>query len=139
MELAVTFLDWQVVDARFATSHQPLVVEFPQLVAVAAMPVIRLVVPFVLKLDRDPLGGEGPQVLDQTVVELALPLVGEKPPNLLAAYRELGPIPPYRIFGVSEYDAVGVARVPGILGQSNLANGRFESEWRSNHGRRRSR
>src|SRR5271157_1328127 len=63
-----------VVDARLPPAHQPPIVELPQLVAVAAEPVARVVVPLVLELHSDPLAGECPESLDQAVVELALPL-----------------------------------------------------------------
>src|SRR5262245_55477244 len=77
-ELPVGHENREVVDARLAATHQSLLVELPQFVAVAAEPVVRGVVPLVLELHRDPAGRERPQRLDQTVVEFARPLAGEE-------------------------------------------------------------
>ena len=68
----------QVVDARFTSAHQPVRVELPQLVAVAAPPLTIAIVTFVLEAHGDAAVLEAPQVLAQRVVEFALPLLRQK-------------------------------------------------------------
>jgi len=60
MKLPVFSLDGLVVDARVAMCHQPLFVECPVLIAVAAEPVAGLVVPLIHKAYRDAMSVEGP-------------------------------------------------------------------------------
>src|SRR5438067_2366841 len=73
-DAALGLLDRDVVDARLATAHQAVLVELPQLIAVAAPPMAIRVVGLVLEPDRDPVLAERPQVLAQGIVELAVPL-----------------------------------------------------------------
>src|SRR5207245_2777199 len=84
-ELAVAFGDGDVVDAGFPSTHQAVVVEFPQLVAVAAEPLARVVVPFVLEAHRDPALIEGPKVLHEPIVKFPLPFPGQELLDLAAA------------------------------------------------------
>src|SRR5262249_15211133 len=88
-EPTVRFGDQDVVDARLTAAHQTALVELPQLVAVAALPVAGIVVPFVLEPHHDAIVGERPQGFDQPVVELALPLAGKEGADLVAAGNEL--------------------------------------------------
>src|SRR4051812_9276031 len=67
-ELAVTVGDEDVVNAGVPPPHQAVVVEFPQLVAVAAEPLAGVVVPFVLEAHRDAALVEGPKFFDQPIV-----------------------------------------------------------------------
>jgi hypothetical protein len=53
-------VDPDVVDAGLAAGHQPVLVELPQLLAVAAPPLTVTVVAFVLEADGDPVVGPGP-------------------------------------------------------------------------------
>jgi hypothetical protein len=48
-ESTLPLVDGDVVDAGLAPSHQAAPVEFPQLIAIAAEPVARGVVPFILE------------------------------------------------------------------------------------------
>src|SRR5688572_3428891 len=73
-ELAICFLDRQVVDAGEAPAHQAVLGELPVLVAVGAEPVPRVVVPLVLEAHGDEVAHEAPELLLQPVVELAVPL-----------------------------------------------------------------
>ena len=47
--LALAFFDGQVVDAGDPETHQPLLVELPILIAIAAKPIAAVVMPFVSK------------------------------------------------------------------------------------------
>src|SRR5580704_19335734 len=77
-DLPLGLLDRDIVDSRLPAAHQAVLVELPQLVAVAAPPMAIRVVRLVLEPDRDPVLAERPQVLAQGVVELAVPVGGEE-------------------------------------------------------------
>jgi hypothetical protein len=55
----VGFHDSQVIDAGFAAEHKAVLIELPQLVAVAAVPTTCRVVALVLEADCDPVTIEG--------------------------------------------------------------------------------
>jgi hypothetical protein len=76
--LAFTLLDWQVIDAGDAQVHQPVFIELPVLVAIAAEPIAAIVVPFVGEANRDSILAEGPNLLDQAIIKLAIPFAGQK-------------------------------------------------------------
>src|SRR5712672_2945732 len=69
VKAAVFFRNRDIVDAGFAAAHQAMLVEFPLLVAVGAMPLPGIVMPFVLKPHRDAVAVERPDILDQAIVE----------------------------------------------------------------------
>src|SRR5712671_5827343 len=94
MVFALARLDRQIVDAGDAQTHQAALVELPVLVAVAAEPVAAVVVPFIGEAHRDAVVAEGPDLLDQAIVELALPFARQEGLDLGAALQELGAIPP---------------------------------------------
>ena len=66
--------DRQVVDAGESPLHQTVGAEFPVLVAIGAEPVPKIVMPFIGEPNRDAIVGEGPELLDQPVVELRAPI-----------------------------------------------------------------
>src|SRR5258708_19742735 len=86
--------DRKVVDAGDAQPHQALIVEFPVLVAVAAEPVAAVVVPLIGKPDGDAILAERPQLLDQAVIELAVPFAGHERLDGGAPLPELSASPP---------------------------------------------
>jgi hypothetical protein len=55
-----------------------VLVEFPVLVAVAAKPIAAVIMPFIGEAYRDAVLAEGPDFLDQAVVELAVPVARQK-------------------------------------------------------------
>src|SRR5262245_65886240 len=65
--LAFALRDRRIVDARDAHAHEALLVELPVLVAVAAEPVIAVVVPLVGEAHCDAVVAKGPELLDQPV------------------------------------------------------------------------
>src|SRR5262245_65311419 len=87
-EAAVFLRDLDVVDAGLAAAHQAVLVEFPLLVAVGAMPLAIGVVPLILEAYRDAVVVEGPEVLDQAVVELFRPFAGQEGDDGGAAGKE---------------------------------------------------
>src|SRR5579875_2506445 len=122
------FGDGHVVDAGLTAAHQPVVVELPQLVAVAAEPLAVAVMALVLEADVDPVLPEAPQALAQHVIELALPFGGEELDYLRTAGDELVAVAPDRVLGIGEADPVGIAGVPGVLGRLDLGDGAVEVE-----------
>jgi hypothetical protein len=78
----------------------------------------------------DAVLAEGPNFLDQAVVELALPFARQERHDPFAALKELGAIAPAAVAGVGQRDAVGIARVPRILGHASLLGCCFEREGR---------
>ena len=75
---AVGLRDRQIVDAGDASAHQPVVVEFPVLIAVAAEPVTAVVVPLIGEAHGDAITAERPELLDQAIIELAVPLARQE-------------------------------------------------------------
>src|ERR1700730_12269906 len=70
---ALALFDRQIVDAGDAQTHQAMFVEFPVLDAIAAEPVAAVVVPLIGKAYGDAVLSIGPDLLDQAVIEFALP------------------------------------------------------------------
>src|ERR1700739_3459035 len=75
---AVGFGNRRIVDAGDPPAHQPFAVELPILVAVRAEPGAAVVMPFIGEADGDAIVGEGPQLLDQAIVELPVPFAGKE-------------------------------------------------------------
>src|SRR3984885_15872492 len=113
---AVLLADRQIVDAREAHPHQPVLVKLPVLVAVTAEPASRIVAPFVGEANRNAVLMKGPEFLDQPIVELPVPFAGQKRLDRRASLKEFGPVSPPAVFGIGERDARRVAGVPAVLG-----------------------
>jgi hypothetical protein len=110
--LAFTLLDREIVNAGDTKAHQPVLVEFPILIAVAAEPIAAVVVPLIGEAHGDAVLTEGPNFLDQAVVELSAPLAPQECFDGLTALEELRSVPPTAVFGVGKRNASGIARVP---------------------------
>src|SRR5262245_12553422 len=121
--------DGQVVNAGDAPAQQPVLVEFPVLVAIAAEPVTAVIVPLVGETDRDTVVAERPHLLDQAVVELLVPLARKKRLDRGAALQEFGTIAPLTVDGIGERHLCGFARVPGIFRHAGLLRRRLGGEW----------
>src|SRR4029450_7006481 len=118
--LALARLDREIVDAGDAPLHEPVRIELPVLVAVASEPEAAVVAPLVREAHRDAVPVERPELLDQAVVELSVPLAREECLDRLATLQELRAVPPATVDRVRERDARGIARVPGVLGEAHL-------------------
>src|SRR5947209_19853315 len=57
----------KVVDGCKSRRHKPIIVEFPVLIAVGAIPVIGVVVPLVSEVSGDPVPSKRPHFLDKLV------------------------------------------------------------------------
>ena len=53
MILAFALFDWQIIDACDAQTHQPVLIELPVFVAIAAEPMAAIIVPLVSETNRD--------------------------------------------------------------------------------------
>ena len=87
-------MDGKVVDRREPKSHEPVIIELPILIAIGAIPVTQIVVPFVSEAHRNAVPGERPQFLDEPVVQLLDPLARKKSGNFISPIDELRAIPP---------------------------------------------
>src|SRR5580692_4509868 len=135
---ALAIFDRQIVDAGDPPSHQALFVELPILVAIAAKPVARRVVPFIGKAHGYPVVAKRPDLLDQPILQLANPLAYEECLDGFAATNELGAVAPDAVHRIGERYFGGIARVPGILGETRLLRGAFGGKGRqrwAGHGR----
>jgi hypothetical protein len=128
MKAALGLADWRIVDAGETAAHQAVFAKLPILVPVGAEPGAAVVVPLIRKAHGDAVLAEAPQLLDEPIVELALPLAGQEGDDLLPAPQEFGTVSPVAIDGVGECDLFGIAAVPPILGEADLFNRRFGRE-----------
>src|SRR5690606_2209978 len=97
VELALGLADGQVVDAGAAHSHQAVGIKLPVLVAVGAVPLPGIVAPLVSESHGDAVSGEGPQFLDQAVVEFLCPLAFEEGADRVASEQKLGTVAPLAV------------------------------------------
>src|ERR1700730_14200710 len=100
VELAVRFFDGEVVDAGVAVVHDAFWVELPVFVSVGAVPVAGVVVALVGEADGDARSVEGPELLDEAIVEFATPFSGEELDDLFAPVDEFGAVSPLAVYGV---------------------------------------
>jgi hypothetical protein len=121
VRFALALLDRQIVDAGDAPAHQALLVEFPVLVAIAAEPIAAVVMLFVSEPHRDAVLAEGPDLLDQAVIQLpgstcasGIPL-WQRDPGKTRIY--------FARYYLCKRDAGGITRVPCVLGHSRLLRG----------------
>src|SRR5579872_1433127 len=124
------FRDAQIVDARDATPHQAVLVKFPVLITVRAVPITAVIVPLVCKAHRDSVSGSNPDLFDEPVIEFARPLAPEESDDFSAAGEDLGPVSPPAVFRICRRDALGLARIPRVFGHAHFLRGGLESERR---------
>src|SRR4029077_10384752 len=105
VELAVLRADRKVVDARQPPRHEAARVEFPVFVAVGAVPLTAVVVALVRKPDADPILSEGPDLLDEAVIESPRPRALQELHDRLASGEELGAVAPDAVRAVGERHA----------------------------------
>src|SRR5258705_11931591 len=88
VEAPFAILDGDIVDAGLAPPHQAVFVELPLLVAIGAMPLPGIVVPFILEAHGDAVLIERPEILDQAIVVLLRPFAGEEGYDCVASFKE---------------------------------------------------
>ena len=85
MVLALRLFDRQIVDAGIAVMHGAGLVELPIFVSIRAEPVAGVVVPFIREAHRDAGAIERPELFDEAIVELTLPLTRQELLDLFPA------------------------------------------------------
>src|SRR5579862_1987789 len=73
---------------------------------------------------------EGPQFLDQAILQLGSPLAREECDDLISPVNKLRAIAPAAVDGVREGNLLWILGVPAILGCTNLEDGCFQGEGR---------
>src|SRR4029077_2042199 len=94
MILAVGLFDGEIVNAGEPQTHQPVFIELPIFVAVRTKPVSRVVVAFVSKPNCDAVCFEGPELLDQAIVQFSYPFAPEKGSNLFSSIHKFRAVSP---------------------------------------------
>ena len=128
--------DRHVVDAGDSEAHQAVLIKLPTFIAVAAKPVAAIVVPFVGEADGDTVLSKCPELLDQPVVEFAIPLAPQERPDLSAPLQYLDAIAPATTRCVRRRYVRRIARVPRVFSHAYLLRSRFCGErrkWRPIH------
>ena len=118
--------DANIVDARFAPTHQPVGVEFPLLVSMRAKEVTVRVHVLVNETDGDSMVGEGPNLFDEAVLELDLPLASKEGFDGRTPLEKLGTISPPAVLRVCQGHTRRIATVPGIFGHPGLLRSSFD-------------
>src|ERR1700688_1679540 len=111
-EVAFARRDRHVIDAGLAAPHQSIGIEFPLLIAMAAKPIAGIIVPLVLESHGDAVFVEGPELLDQPVIEFSGPFAAKKIDDRCAALEDFRAIAPAAVFGISERNAFWIASIP---------------------------
>jgi len=134
----VGFVDRQIVDGSEASLHHASRIELPILVSVRAEPVAAVVMPLISEAHGNSVVAEGPEFLDQAIIELLVPFTGEEGDDLRPPVDELRAVTPAAVFGVGQGDPFGVPAVPGVLGGPDLLGGGLRGERRDRRSRSRS-
>src|SRR5580692_1412384 len=109
MKAPVLLGNLHIIDAGLAAAHQAVLVELPLLIAVGAMPLATGIVPFILEAHGNVIAVEGPEVLDQAVIELVRPFAREERDDGLAAFEEFRAVAPAAVLGIGQRHALGIA------------------------------
>src|SRR3990172_9720073 len=94
MVLALACGNGQIVDAGDAPLHEPVLVKFPVLITIGAVPIAGVVMPLIGKTHGYPIAMKRPKLLDETIIQLPVPFPGEELNDSLAARHELGTVAP---------------------------------------------
>src|SRR5277367_2290018 len=121
-------LNGQIVDARIAMMHEASGVEFPVFVAIRAIPLSGIVVRFVGETHSNSRAVESPKLLDQAVLQLAIPFARQELNDFLAAVDEFRAIAPAAVHRVDQRDLLRVARIPAVFGFPYFLRGCFTRE-----------
>src|SRR3954471_12891998 len=130
VEATLAFLDGDIVDAGLAPPHQAVFIELPLLIAVGAVPLPCIVVPFILEAYGDAVLIKAPEILDQTIVMFLLPFASQKGDDRLASPKEFGAVTPTAVLRIGQRHLDGIARIPGVFRHARLLRGGFAGEGR---------
>lgn len=112
--------DRQIVDRSRTPLHQPVIGELPVFVAIGAKPVPCIVMPLVSEAHRDSVGCEGPELLDEAIVELLRPLASQEADDFLPTADEIRPIAPVAIRSINHRNELQIAGIPSVLSAPDL-------------------
>lgn len=132
---AMVCLNCDIVDARFTSKHQTLIVKLPKFVTVTSEPLRSAVMPFILKTNCDAMLAISPELFDQSIAMLAIPFLFQELHDFSSPSNETISISPHRIFAIRKRDSFWITRVPNIFRSANLCNSLFQIERRGEQGR----
>ena len=115
VEAAVLLGELHIIVAGLAPAHQAVRVELPMLIAIGAVSLTVGIVPLILETQRDAIGLERPEVLDQAIVQFGRPFAREKGDNGGSALEKFRAMAPAAVLRIGERNALGIARVPGVF------------------------
>jgi len=78
----VGFVDRQIVDGSKASLHHASLIKLPVLVSVGPEPVAAVVMPLISEAHGNSVIGEGPEFLDQAIIQLLVPFACEEGDDL---------------------------------------------------------
>src|SRR5664279_2209890 len=136
-ELSFALVDRSVVDTGDTSAHQSVLVELPVFVAVTAKPLAGVVVPLVGEAHCNAVLTKGPELLDEAIIQLTVPLLREKGLDGISSAHELGAASPATIQRTALGHRIGVSRIPCIFGQPRPLRGGFarkRGQRRAGHG-----
>src|ERR1700692_175376 len=110
VQQTVLRLYWAVVDGSVPESQQAIFIELPVLVPVRAKPVLCIVMPFVREAHRDAVVGKRPQFLDESIVQLTLPLPGVQAAAFFASRHKFRAVSPTAIDRIGERHLLQIGR-----------------------------
>ena len=82
--------------------HVSQFVKLPIFIAVGAIPLPGIVMPFILETHGDAIVAKGPKLLLQPIIQFLVPLAAQEFDDLGSTIEEFGTIAPFGIFGVGE-------------------------------------
>src|SRR5258708_34603675 len=88
VEETIRLVNLQIVYARITVMHDPFSVKLPVFVSIRTEPLPRIIMELISKSNRDSIAIEGPQFLDEPVVQFALPFAHQEAHNLFATVDE---------------------------------------------------
>jgi hypothetical protein len=115
MILALCFFNGQIIDGSKPAKHKPVFIELPIFIAIRAVPLPGVVVPFIGEANSNPVPIEGPELLDETVIEFLGPLPLKESDDLGPAVEKLRTVSPKAVLGVPVCKLLRVSRIPLIL------------------------
>ncbi len=113
-------VNWFVVDASFAASHQPIFIKFPLFVAIGPKPLAICTPVFILKPHSDTIIDKCPKRLGKPIFQLPFPLSLEKRDNRSAPHEKFISVAPGAVFSIRASHAHRISGVPSIFRKTNF-------------------
>src|SRR5277367_3758530 len=103
--------------------HDALGIEFPIFVAVGTIPLPGIVARFVGEAHGNPRAVERPEFLHEAILQFAIPLARQELNDFVAAIDEFRAVAPATVHGVTERNALWIARIPVVFGFAYFLDG----------------